>query len=196
MDNALSLAIGAISISPSSPETIYVGTGEPNFSSDSYFGVGVYRIDNASSASPTITGPLNDDASNADIFTGRAISQICVHPTNPAIIFVSTASGIGGIGATANSSLPSRGIYRSTDATSADPTFTKLTGLEGGGNFSVRDMVLDPLNPNLMVCNLVANGGGIYVSTDALSPSPTFVRNATFSNTSTSELTAEFARCV
>jgi hypothetical protein len=110
MDNALSLAIGAVAISPSSPETIYVGTGEPNFSSDSYFGVGVYRIDNASSGSPVITGPLNDDATNADIFTGRSISKILVHPTNPAIIFVSTTSGIGGIGAAANNILPSRGI--------------------------------------------------------------------------------------
>ena len=193
MDNALSLAIGAIAIALSSPETVYVGTGEPNFSGDSYFGVGVYRIDNASSGSPTITGPLNDEAGNADIFTGRSIGQIAVHPTNPAIIFVATTSGIGGIGGVAFPGVPSRGIYRSTDATSADPTFTKLTGLEGGGNFSVRDLILDPLNPNLLVCNLIANPGGIYVSTNALTASPTFTRTVTFSSTSISELTAEFA---
>ncbi len=192
MDNALSLAIGAIAIAPSSPDIVYVGTGEPNFSQDSFFGVGVYRIDNASTASPTITGPLNDDPTNADIFTGRAIGKILVHPTDPATIFVASTSGVGGIGP-ASSSLPSRGIYRSTDATGADPTFTKLTGLEAGGNFSIRDMVLDPLNPNLLVCNLIANGGGIYVSTDALAPSPTFTRRVTFSSSSTSELTAEFA---
>lgn len=193
LDNALSLAVGAVAIAPSSPDVVYVGTGEPNFSADSYFGVGVYRIDNASTASPTITGPLNDDATNADIFTGRAIGEILVHPTDPATIFVATTSGIGGIGPATPSVLPSRGIYRSTDATSADPTFTKLTGLEAGGNFSIRDMILDPLNPNLLVCNLIANGGGIYVSTDALAASPTFTRRVTFSSTSTSELTAEFA---
>ena len=172
MDNAMSLAIGTIAISPSSPETIYVGTGEPNFSADSYFGVGVYRIDNASSATPTLTGPLNDDAVNADVFTGRAISRILVHPTNPAIIFVSTASGIGGIGGTTPGVLPSQGIYRSTDATSADPTFTKLTGLAGNANASVRDMVLDPLNPDLLICSQT----GIYTSTNALSASPTFTQ--------------------
>jgi hypothetical protein len=41
LDGALSLAIGAIAIAPSQPETIYVGTGEPNFSADSFFGVGL-----------------------------------------------------------------------------------------------------------------------------------------------------------
>ena len=48
MDGAQSLAIGAIAISPSNPEIVYVGTGEPNFSLDIFFGVGVYRINNAS----------------------------------------------------------------------------------------------------------------------------------------------------
>ncbi|MEO7263635.1 MAG: T9SS type A sorting domain-containing protein [Ferruginibacter sp.] len=193
LDNAMSLAIGAVAISPSQPETVYIGTGEPNFSADSYFGVGVYRIDNASSATPTITGPLNRDAANADIFTGRGIGEILVHPTDPNTIFVATTSGVGGIGGVANNILPSRGIYRSTNATTANPVFNKLTGLEGNGNFSIRDMILDPLNPNLLVCNLIANGGGIYVSTDALAASPTFIRRVTFSSASTNELTAEFA---
>lgn len=192
MDSALSLAIGAIAISPSQPETIYVGTGEPNFSADSFFGVGVYRIDNASTTA-NLTGPLNRDAGNVDVFTGRAIGEIVVHPTDPNTIFVASTSGVGSIGGVANNVLPSRGIYRSTNATTASPTFAKLTGLEAGGNFSIRDMILDPLNPNLLVCNLIANGGGIYVSTDALAASPTFIRRVTFLSASTSELTAEFA---
>ncbi len=191
MDNALSLAIGSIAISPSQPETIYVGTGEPNFSIDSYFGVGVYRIDNASTTA-NLSGPFNDDAGAADVFTGRSVGKIIVHPTDPSIIFVASTSGIGGI-VSASSTAPSRGIYRCTNATSVAPVFAKLTGLEGGGNFSIRDMAIDPLNPNVMVANLIANGGGIYQSTDALAANPTFVRRVTFSSTSTSELTAEFA---
>lgn len=195
MDNAASLAIGAIAIAPSQPDTIYVGTGEANFSSDSFFGVGVYRIDNASTASPIITGPLNDDVANADIFTGRGVGEILVHPTNPAIIFVASNSGVGGLVSTANNILPSRGIYRSTDATSADPTFTKLTGLAANANASVRDIAFDPLNPNLLVANVVAAGGvgGIYTSANALSAAPTFTQTSIFNSSSTSELTAEFA---
>jgi hypothetical protein len=82
MDNALSLAVGAIAIAPSQPSTIYVGTGEANLSGDSFFGVGVYRIDNADS-SPVLVGPLNKDSLSNDVMTGRAISQILVHPADP-----------------------------------------------------------------------------------------------------------------
>jgi len=70
MDSALSLAIGAIAIAPSQPSTIYVGTGEANFSVDSFFGVGVYRIDNADT-SPVLVGPLNKDGLGNDVMTGR-----------------------------------------------------------------------------------------------------------------------------
>ncbi len=196
LDNALSLAIGAIAIAPSQPDTIYVGTGEAGFCGDCFFGVGVYRIDNASQPAPVISGPLNDEAiTDTDIFTGRAIGEIVVHPTLPGTIFVASTSGIGGIGGVANNVLPSRGIYRSTDATSADPSFTKLTGLAGNINASVRDIAIDPLNPDLLVANVIAAtpNGGIYTSTNALSGAPTFTKTASFNSASTSELTAEFA---
>src|SRR5918912_2398538 len=67
MDNAASLAIGAITIDPSNPTRVYVGTGEPNFGQRCYFGVGVYRIDNAESDEPTRTVTLlNHDAAGND----------------------------------------------------------------------------------------------------------------------------------
>ena len=136
MDAQLSLAIGAIAIAPSQPDTIYVGTGEVGFAQDSFFGVGVYRIDNASTASPVISGPFNKDATLTDIFTGRGIGEIVVHPTLPGTIFVASGSGVGGIVAATNNVLPARGLYRSTDATSAAPTFTKMvmTGPAGSGS--------------------------------------------------------------
>ncbi len=189
LDNALSLAIGTVAISPSQPETIYVGTGEHNFSADSYFGVGVYRIDNASSASPTITGPLGGPQ-----FNGRGISKIIVHPTNPAIIFVASTSGVGGILSASLSPLPNRGVYRSTDATSAAPTFTQI-GIPVSLNSSVRDIAIDPNDPNILIANLVLNAtGGIMRSTNALAATPTWTQSFAFtSGTSTSNLTGEFA---
>ena len=194
MDGAQSLAIGAIAIAPSNPEIVYVGTGEPNFSTDSFFGVGVYRIDNASTTA-TLTGPLNRDAGGADVFTGRAIGEIIVHPTNAGAIFVASTSGIGGIGPASLDPLPSRGIYRSANATSADPTFEKLTGLAGNINASVRDIAIDPNDPNVIVAGIVAASptGGIYRSTDALAPAPTFTQTQSYAGTTTSELTTEFA---
>ncbi|MGB4845684.1 MAG: T9SS type A sorting domain-containing protein [Ferruginibacter sp.] len=195
MDAALSLAIGSIAISPSQPETVYVGTGEPHFSSDSYFGVGVYRINNASTTA-TLTGPLNKDAGNGDIFSGRSIGKIIVHPTNPDIIFVSSTSGIGGIRST-SSVLPSRGIYRCNNATTANPVFNKLTGLLANLNVSVRDIAIDPLDPNILIAVPIATGanqGGIYRSANALNADPTtvtFSQRVIVNSTSTSTLNGE-----
>ena len=192
-NSAESLAIGAIAISPSDPETVYVGTGEHNFSLDSFFGVGVYRISNASTTA-TLTGPLNQDATNFDVFTGRGISRIIVHPTDSSIIFVSTTSGLGGISGT-SFRFPSRGIYRSTNADSANPTFAKLTGLAGNINASVRDIAVDPRDPNLMIASLIAGSGtgGIYRTTNALAASPTFTQTFPINASSTGELNVEFA---
>lgn len=195
MDNALSLAIGALALAPTNPEILYVGTGESGFCADCFFGVGVYRIENASTTA-TLLGPFNRDAGNVDVFTGRGIGEIIVHPTDANTIFVGTTSGLGGIGGVANNTLPNRGLYRSTNAAGGSPTFARVTGLAGNGNLSVRDIAIDPSNPNILVANVVANGGGIYRTANALAADPTtitFTQSEAWASTSTSELTAEFA---
>jgi uncharacterized repeat protein (TIGR01451 family) len=196
-DKAHSLAIGALAIAPSSPTTLYVGTGEANFSCDSYAGVGLYRIDNASTTA-TLVGPIDPTGSNAvsgtHSFTGRTISKILVHPTNPAVVFVATASGIMGIGCDLPKGgtvppLPPRGVYRSTNATASLSliTFHKLTVTTAGsiapdttGNRSVLDMVFEPGNPNSMLATVFGTNalhdGGIYRSTNAQATTPTFTQ--------------------
>lgn len=195
MENAASLAIGALAIAPSQPDTLYVGTGEPNFSLDSLFGVGLYRITNASTATPTIAGPFQQNGAAANVFRGRSIAAIRVHPTNPDTVFVATASGLSGIGGITSPTLPARGIYRSTNATTATPTFERLTGLAGNANVAVRDIVIDPQNPNLLVAAVVATppNGGLHRSIDALAASPAFTLEEFFDASTTSELTAELA---
>lgn len=132
-DAAASLVIGALALAPSDPTILYVGTGESSSSCDSYFGVGLYRIDHVDS-SPILNGPFDPlvatGVAGTHAFTGRAISHILVNPTNADTVFVSTASGIGGIGCDALSGsvppLAMRGIYRSANGTSANPAFTKI----------------------------------------------------------------------
>lgn len=180
MDGALSLAIGAISIAPSQPSTIYVGTGEANFSLDSFFGVGVYRIDNADT-NPVLVGPFNQDNSGNDVMTGRAISQILVHPTDPSTIFVSTTSGLSGVSGSPYKVLPAQGVYRSTNAAGASPvTFTKLpVGVVG--DRPVTDLAMEPNNPShifvavALAYGMPASGDeGYYTSTNALDATPVF----------------------
>jgi hypothetical protein len=79
----------------------------------------LYRIDNADTA-PVLNGPFDPipttDVIGAHTFTGRAISKILVDPTDAATIFVSTASGIGGLGAEPlGASPPITGCAASTD---------------------------------------------------------------------------------
>ena len=199
-DNAQSLAIGAIALAPSAPTTLYVGTGETNRCGDCFFGVGLYRIDNADTTA-TLVGPINPSftfTSNVgpittSAFAGRGISSIVVHPSDPATIFVGTSTGVGGSGATSLTQLlpplALMGVYRSTNATSAvgSITFQKLSVATGDltsldtpatGNRRITDIVMEPGNPNNLLVGVFgstgSNDGGIFRSTNALAGSPAF----------------------
>jgi hypothetical protein len=191
-DQAATLAIGALALAPSDPTILYVGTGEPNLSLDSFFGVGIYRIDDADTA-PVLNGPINPEVATGipgtTCFTGRSVSRILVHPSDPATIFVSTVNGYSGLsGDPAGGGVPPlalRGIYRSTDATSASPSFQKLTVTATGsvapdvtGNRAITDMVFEPDDPNSILCWVygygVAGDGGLYRTSNALAANPSF----------------------
>lgn len=184
LDNALSLSIGSVAIAPSDPSIVYVGTGEPAFSADSFFGVGIYRITNADSPNPTVAGPLNAGSAGGDVFTGRSISEIIVHPTNANTIFASTVTGIGGLGGNGPATAAALGLYRSNNALAGTPTFEKLA-IQGttAASRSVIDLAIEPGNPNLLLAAVVggtgAGDGGIYRSTNALDAVPTFTRTLT-----------------
>src|SRR5207302_1998961 len=102
---------------------------------DCFFGAGLYRIDTVDTT-PTLVGPINPTVTlnslSYPVFNGRGITKIVVDPSIPANIFVSTGRGIGGSGANSFSlvgqGLATRGLWRSTNATSAASlvTFQKL----------------------------------------------------------------------
>src|SRR5438128_1158279 len=154
-------SIRRCAVAPSSPTTPYVGTGEFNSCGDCFFGVGLYRIDSADTAA-TLVGPINPQQTignlTYNVFNGRSITKILVHPTDPATIWVSTARGIGGSGANALGQPPAiapRGVFRSLNAMSSSPAFTKLTvnndssvDSPGTGNADVVDMVMEPGTPD------------------------------------------------
>jgi photosystem II stability/assembly factor-like uncharacterized protein len=198
-DNAQSMSVGCLALAPSDPTILYVGTGEANFSADSYFGVGIYRINNADT-SPVLNGPINPSmtmtingvSQSVQPFFNKGISKILVHPTNPAIIFVSTTYALGGeVDAFAPYVCP-EGIFVSNNATSApgSVTFTKLTvNTENSndtpptGDRAITDMALEPGNPNNLLCFFYGTtaSDGVYRSTNALSGTPTFTK--TFAST-------------
>lgn len=183
MAEAQSLSIGAISIAPSQPTTVYVGTGEPFL--PGFFGVGVYRIDNAET-SPKLTGPFNRDGSGTDIMSRSSVSKILVHPTNPNHILVSTVPSASGFSRFTFLPPNGLGLFRSQNAGSASPTFSRLAVPGNGLARPVTDMVYEPGNPDILICavqsfNFVpdsASIGGIWRSTNAQAENPRFQQMA------------------
>lgn len=180
LDDALTLSVGAIAIAPSDPTIVYVGTGESASGGDTMAGVGVYRITAAKSASPVVSGPFNKNGVQADVMTGRSISRILVHPTDPATIFVATTEGTAGNpDDTTGRTLPARGLFRSRNSTSASPTFAKLTVAKAGDDRAITDLAMEPDNPNnvlaWVVGEAVKDDGGAWRATDAiLADAPAF----------------------
>lgn len=86
-DTMPTLAVGAIALdSSTSPTTIYVGTGEPNASADSYYGVGILKsIDGGQ----TWTKVSSD--TNGNTFFGLTWSRILVDPVNPEIVLAAAS---------------------------------------------------------------------------------------------------------
>lgn len=222
-DSASSLAVGSLALAPSDPTILYVGTGEANGSSDSFSGVGIYRIDNAPTTA-TLVGPINPirnytDAGNVarsvPAFNGRSIAKILVHPTDPGYLFVGVAGGVIGMGGDAplGGAIPplaQRGLYRLQGANGlpASVTVSKLavTTAAGGfdlpdtGNRNVHDLIFpDPTNPGTLVVwvsGLAAVGdGGVYRSTNATAATPSFTQTftTTIGSSSTATVRAMFA---
>lgn len=209
MDNATApsvgggnpLAIGSVTIDPTDRTRLFVGTGEGNLSGDSFFGSGFYIITAANGGSPVVSGPFNaasgsDPAggvpAGSDIFTGRSIVAIGVDSTNANNVFVATSSGIGGIRSTINSITPRRGLYRSTNATSGSPTWTRLQVAGTSTNTICTSLVIEPGTPNNLVAVFYSQGAtdpaGVYRSANALAATPTFTQSLALPNFINSKL--------
>jgi photosystem II stability/assembly factor-like uncharacterized protein len=91
------LPVGAIALDPQNPDVVYVGTGEANANSYSFFGLGLYRSTDA-----------GRNWQNIGLADTRYIARIRVDPTNSERVFVAATGKLFGTG-------PDRGIYRTTD---------------------------------------------------------------------------------
>jgi photosystem II stability/assembly factor-like uncharacterized protein len=150
-----SSSVGAVAVSETDPNVIYMGMGEAEIRGDIQPGDGVYKSTDAGK-NWTHIGFSNSDA----------ISHIRIHPTNPNIVFVSDFGKFG-----ANSE--ERGVFKSTDG---GKTWRKV--LYKNPNAGGVDVEIDHTNPNVMYAALweayrkeweMSSGGpnsGMYKSTD------------------------------
>jgi len=119
--------IGDLAVSPSSPETVWVGTGEANIFRSSNPGCGIWKT--------TDGGETWEHKGLEETFT---ISRILVHPENPDVVYVAAS----GHEWTRNKE---RGLYKTTDGgESWELVF------HGGDETALNDMVMDPRDPDVI----------------------------------------------
>ena len=149
-------SIGAIAVSVSDPNVIYVGTGESNIRPDQATGMGMYKSTNAGKTW-TFTGLRRTED----------VAMIAVDPHNPNRVF---AAALGHVYAPSRE----RGIFRSLDG---GMTWKKV--LYVNAYTSGDDIEMDPRNPDILYAtlwqqqqapwengNFGGTDGGIFKSTD------------------------------
>jgi len=150
-------SIGAITLAPSDPNTIYVGTGEPDLRSDLSTGNGMYKSTDAGATWQHIG--LDDS---------RQIARIVVDPRDPNVVLVAAPGHAYGPN-------PERGVFKSIDG---GKTWKKVLFIDN--NRGAIDLASDPDNSRTLYAAMwhvqrppwsqypPDNGdGAIYKSNDA-----------------------------
>jgi photosystem II stability/assembly factor-like uncharacterized protein len=120
-DQAPSTTIGDVTVAPSDPNIVWVGTGEANIFRSSQAGCGVYKSTDA--------GKTWQHMGLTDTYT---VPRIVIHPKNPDIVYVAAS----GHEWTMN---PERGVFKTTDG---GKTWQKV--LFVNNETGAIDLVMDP----------------------------------------------------
>jgi photosystem II stability/assembly factor-like uncharacterized protein len=148
-------SVGAIAVSDSDPNVVYVGMGESPIRGNVSHGDGMYKSNDGGKTWKKIG--LDDT---------RQISRIRVHPRNPDLVYVAALGHVWG----ANDQ---RGIFRSKDG---GKTWERI--LTRGNKAGAIDLSMDPTNPSVLYAGFWevyrkpwtlesgGPGGGILKSTD------------------------------
>ncbi len=155
-DEQPSYSIGDVAIDPTSPDVIWVGTGENVSGRHVAWGDGVYRSRDGGRS-----------WENVGLEESQHIGKILVDPRDGRVVFVAAEGPLWSPGG-------QRGVYKTTDGGTSWRAV-----LEIDENTGVTDVEFDPSNPDVMyaaayqrrrhVWSLLAGGpqSGIYKSTDA-----------------------------
>jgi photosystem II stability/assembly factor-like uncharacterized protein len=146
-DDQPSLAMGSIMVDPTDSNVLYAGTGEQDFSGDSYYGAGVLR---SMDAGATWTR-LGENELVLPTGGGATISRVVVDPISPNIVYVAS----------------NYGLFKSTDR--GDTWALKLSGRSPLA--AVTELVMDPSDSSILYAGVAvpstATNRGIYKSTDS-----------------------------
>jgi photosystem II stability/assembly factor-like uncharacterized protein len=148
-------SIGDVTLAPSNPDVVWVGTGEPQNRQSSPWGDGVFR---SMDGGRTWT--------HKGLQATRHISRIQVDPRNPDVAYVAAVGNLW-------TESPERGVYKTTDGGDSWDLVLYLDA-----NTGAIDLAMDPSDPNTLFAAMYSrrrtawgfNGGGpgsgIYRTTD------------------------------
>jgi len=156
-----------VAVAPSTPDVVYVGTGEADMRSQISYGDGMYK---STDAGKTWT--------NVGFHDSDAISKIRIHPTNPDIVFVADFGRYG-------KDNDERGVFKTIDG---GKSWKKV--LFRNAKTGAVDVAIDRKNPSVMYAALweayrveyqMSSGGpgsGMFKSTDGGETWREITRNA------------------
>jgi len=130
-DGQSSYSIGTITLDPSNPHTVWVGTGENVGGRHVGFGDGIYRSRDGGAS-----------WENLGLKESEHISKIIVHPDDSNIVWVAAQGPLWSQGG-------QRGLYKTTDG--GQNWQRTLVGDEGDDVWTgVTDLVIDPRDPDVL----------------------------------------------
>lgn len=158
-DRYATASIGDVALFQPNPNIVWVGTGEANNRNSVSWGNGVYKSTDGGKHFEHMGLPQT-----------QQIARVLTHPSNPAIVY---AAAIGPLWASGGE----RGLFKTVDG-GAHWTLLK-SGLPDDGRTGCTDIVMDPLNPNILYAAFYERirkpyvfysggpAGGIFKSMDA-----------------------------
>ncbi|WP_153796355.1 VPS10 domain-containing protein [Foetidibacter luteolus] len=126
-----SSSVGAVAVSETNPDIVYIGMGESEFRGNIMQGDGIYK---STDAGKTWT--------NIGLKNSQIISRIRIHPTNPDIVYVSVLGHAYGPN-------EERGVFKTTDG---GKTWKKI--LYKGDKAGAADLVIDVNNPETVYTSI------------------------------------------
>ncbi|RMG68619.1 MAG: glycosyl hydrolase [Bacteroidetes bacterium] len=126
-DSQGSYSIGCITLDPSNPATVWVGTGENNGQRSVAYGDGIYRSTDGGAT-----------WEHMGLKESEHIGKIIVHPDDPNTVWVAAQGPLWSDGG-------DRGLYKTTDG---GKTWRKV--LEVDEYTGANDIVIDPRNPDIL----------------------------------------------
>jgi photosystem II stability/assembly factor-like uncharacterized protein len=154
-DDQVTSTIGDVTVSPSNPDIVWAGTGEPNNRQSSSWGNGVYK---------SMDG--GKTWKNMGLQDTHHIGRIVIHPRNPDVVYVAALGHLWGPN-------KERGLFKTSDG---GKTWTNTKFIDENTGFV--DVAIDLENPNTLYAaayqrrrrgwgfNGGGPGSGLYKTTD------------------------------